>query len=128
MVKQNVHFCAAIIVCIARNCFSFENQTVNNNVTKSESNDLKSILNLTGNVTKSLESAEDHTQRRNSSEDGELMNKESRGAKPGEFMINLKAKRIIFWTIIFYGQHILLLTFYNEEHKIAQYCLNDTYS
>ncbi|XP_056327235.1 probable carboxypeptidase X1 [Danio aesculapii] len=82
MLKQNVHICAAIIVCIARNCFSFENQTVNNNVTKPESNDLKSILNLSVNFTKSFESAEDHTQRRNSSEDGEQMNKESRGAKP----------------------------------------------
>ncbi|XP_048060181.1 probable carboxypeptidase X1 [Megalobrama amblycephala] len=86
MLMQSVHICGAIILCITHHCLSSENQTVSNNVTKSESNDLKSIFNLDGNVTKSLEKAnpdEDHTQaQRNTSEDGEQMNKETRGVKP----------------------------------------------
>ncbi|XP_016329339.1 probable carboxypeptidase X1 [Sinocyclocheilus anshuiensis] len=86
MLMQRVHVCAAIILCIAHACLSFENQTVNNNATKSESNDLKSMLNLVGNVTESLDTAktdENHTQaQRNASEDGEQMNKETHGAKP----------------------------------------------
>ncbi|KAK9964770.1 hypothetical protein ABG768_005914 [Culter alburnus] len=86
MLMQSVHICGAIILCITHHCLSSENQTVSNNVTKSESNDLKSIFNLDGNVTKSLEKAnpaEDHTQaQRNTSEDGEQMNKETHGVKP----------------------------------------------
>ncbi len=124
MLMQRVHVCAVIILCIAHACLSSENQTVNNNnVTKSESNDLKSILNLVGNVTERLDIAnpdedhiqaqrntsedgeqmnkethgakpdEDHTQaQRNTSEDGEQMNKETHGAKPGEFMISLRVE------------------------------------
>lgn len=92
MLMQRLHVCAAIILCTAHARLSFENQTVDNNVTKSESNDLKSVLNLVGNVTESLDTAkpdEDHTQaQRNASEDGEQMNKENHGAKPGEFMIS----------------------------------------
>lgn len=102
---QRVHVCAAIILCIAHPCLSSENQTVNNNVTKSESNDLKSILNLAGNATESLDTAkpnEDHTQaQRNTSEGGEEMNKETRGAKPGEFMISLRVEGRKFRTIFF---------------------------
>uniref|UniRef100_A0A8C1R460 Carboxypeptidase X (M14 family), member 1a n=1 Tax=Cyprinus carpio TaxID=7962 RepID=A0A8C1R460_CYPCA len=86
MLMQRVHVCAAIILCMAHACLSFENQTVNNNITKSESNDFKSVINLVGNVTESLDTAkpdEDHTQaQRNASEDGEQMNKETHGAKP----------------------------------------------
>ncbi|XP_067277860.1 probable carboxypeptidase X1 [Pseudorasbora parva] len=84
MLMQSVHICAAIILCVTHHCLSSENQSVSN-VTNSESNDLKSILNLAGNVTKSLETAkpaEDHTQpQRNTSEDGEQMNKETHGVK-----------------------------------------------
>ncbi|ROK15807.1 putative carboxypeptidase X1 [Anabarilius grahami] len=94
MLMQSVHICGAIILCFTHHCLSSENQTVSNNVTKSESNDLKLVFHLDGNVTKSLDKAnpaEDHTQaQRNTSEDGEQMNKETHGVKPGEFMINLK--------------------------------------
>lgn len=93
---QRVHVCAAITLCIAHACLSSENQTVNNNVTKSESNDLKSTFTLAGNVTESLDTAEpdeDHTQaQRNTSGDGEQMNKETHGAKPGEFGISLRVQ------------------------------------
>ncbi len=105
MSMQRVHVCAAIILCIAHACLSSENRTVNNNATKSESNDLKSTLNLAGNVTESLDTAkpdEDHTQtQRNTSEDGEEMNKETHGAKPGEFMISLRVEGRPFRTIFF---------------------------
>jgi len=86
---QSVHICSAIILCITHQCLSSENQTVSTNV-KSESNDLKSVFNLTGNVTKSLDKAtpaENHTKaQRNTSEDGEQLNKETYGVKPGELI------------------------------------------
>lgn len=99
---QSVHICGAIILCITHHCLSSENQIVSNNVTKSESNDLKSVFNLDGNVTKSLDKAnpaEDHTQaQRNTSEEGEQINKETQGVKPGEFMINLKfSLNVLLW-------------------------------
>lgn len=94
---QSAHILAAIILCITQHCISSENQTVSNNVTKSESKDSKLIFNLDGNVTKSLDNAnpaEDHTQaQRNTSADGEQKNKETHGVKPGEFMINLRVLR-----------------------------------
>lgn len=98
---QSVHICAAIILCITHHCSS-ENQTVSNNV-KSESNDLKLIFNLAGNVTKSLDKAnpaEDHTKaQRNTSEDGE-QNKETYGVKPGEFIINRRVEWSKFRTVL----------------------------
>ncbi|XP_056104024.1 probable carboxypeptidase X1 [Rhinichthys klamathensis goyatoka] len=97
MLMQSVHICAAIILCITHQCLSSENQTVSNNV-KSESNDLKSIFNLTGNVTKSLDKAtpaENHTKaQRNTSEDGEQMNKETYGVKPGCPPLGLESLKV----------------------------------
>ncbi|KAK2896530.1 hypothetical protein QQF64_005969 [Cirrhinus molitorella] len=98
MPMQRVHVCAAIILCIAHACLSYENQTISNNVTKSQSNDLKLILNLAGNVTESLDTAkpaEDHTQaQKNTTEDGEQKNKETHGAKPDCPPLGLESLKI----------------------------------
>ncbi len=122
MLMHRVHVCAVIILFIAHACLSSEHQTVNNNnVTKSESNDLKSILNLAGNVTESLDTAnpdEDHIQaQRNTSEDGEQMNKETHGAKPGEFMISLRVE----------GRKLRTTFFKCPERNAVITCLKNSY-
>lgn len=109
MLMQSVHICAAIILCITHHCLSSENQTDSDNV-KSESNDLKAIFNLDGNVTKSLDKAnpaEDHTKAQRNTSDGEQMNKETYGVKPGEFIINRRVEgskfKPFFKNVLLYG-------------------------
>lgn len=96
MPMQSLSLCAAIILCIAHDSLSFENQTVSN-VTKADNNDLKLIVNRSENVSldKAKATSASHEEKteaqRNSEEkphskDGQQDNKDARG-KSGELSI-----------------------------------------
>ncbi|TRY69612.1 hypothetical protein DNTS_032733 [Danionella cerebrum] len=86
----SVYICTAALLCIAHDCLSFENQTVNYNETISLKNELNLTLNLTEKATNKPQPAEDHSQgEKNTSDYGKEMKKETTGAKQIKGKINI---------------------------------------
>lgn len=105
MPMQSLSLCAAIILCIAHDSLSSENQTVSN-VTKADNNDLKFIVNRSENV--SLDKAkptsasdEENTEaQRNSEEkphskDGQQDNKDARGKSGDNLFMGITGNNVI---------------------------------
>lgn len=83
---HSVYFCAAIILSIAHHSLSYENQTINYNVTKTDYNDLNLTQNISLDKAKPTKASfvETTEAQKQSSKDGQLQDNTKAHGKAGE--------------------------------------------